>query len=111
MKDEIYAIKQGLKLLPIGLLDFLKKIFIFCFVYGRSFCVIAAFSVCIMLLLQELNVPLDICRMVMKLMLIVGQIIPAASYIGVISEDPHAEGSTEICFLGWIILSVLIWYL
>lgn len=111
MKLEIEVIKEGLKLLPSGLWDFFKKAFVFCFFYGRLFAVIAAFSVLIMQLLKVLGVPLDICKIVSKLVIIIGQIIPAASYIGVINEDPNTEGSTDICFSGWIILSLLIWYL
>lgn len=108
MKDEIDAIKAGFKSLPRGLWDFFKKILVFCFFYGRLFTVIAAFSILIMQLLKVFGVPLDICILVLKLMVIIGQIIPAASYIGVIKEDPYTEGSTDICFSGWIILSLLI---
>ena len=111
MNDEIAAIKEGLKSLPRGLWDFIKKIAVFCFFYGRLFVVIAAASFGIMLLLKLLGVPLDACIIVMKLALTVGQIIPAASYIGVINDDPNVEGSMDICFSGWLILSILIWYL
>ena len=111
MKDEIYIIKEGLKLLPKGLLDFLKKVFVFCFFYGRLFAVVVAFSILIMQLLKVFGVPLDVCKTVAKLVIIVGQIIPAASYICVINEDQYTEGSTDICFSGWLILSALIWYL
>lgn len=111
MKDEIYVIKEGFKSLPRGLWDFFKKAFVFCFFYGRLFVVIAAVSIGIAQLLKVLGAPLDTCIIVMKLVLIIGQIIPAASYIGVINEDAHTEGSADICFSGWLILSVLIWYL
>jgi hypothetical protein len=111
MKDEINAIKEGLKSLPSGLWDFFKKILVFLFFYGRLFVVIAAFSILIMLFLRALGVSLDICMIVLKITLIIGQIIPAASYIQVITEDPNIEGSPDICFSGWLILSVLIWYL
>lgn len=111
MKDEIDAIKEGFKSLPVGLWDFFKKIFVFCFFYGRLFVVIAAVSVGIWKLLEVLGAPLDTCALVAKILITVGQIIPATSYIGVINDDPHCEGSTDICFSGWLILSLLIWHL
>ena len=111
MKSEIDVIKKGLKLLPSGLWDFVKKIFVFCFFYGRLFVVITAFSIGIAELLKILGIPIEICKIVSKIALIVGQIIPAASYVGIISEDSNVEGSTDFCFFGWLILSVFIWYL
>lgn len=111
MKHEIDAIKEGFKSLPSGLWDFFKKIIVFSFLYGRLFVCVAAASIGIMQLLKVFGVPLDTCVIVMKLVLTVGQIIPAASYVGVINDDPNVEGSTDVCFSGWLILSVLIWYL
>jgi hypothetical protein len=111
MNDEIDAIKKGLKVLPSGLWGFFKKVFVFCFFYGRLFIVIGVLSIGIMQILKELGVPLDARKIVAKLVIIVGQIIPAASYLGVINEDPNTEGSSDICFFGWLILSVWIWYL
>lgn len=111
MKDEIESIKEGFKSLPRGLWDFFKKIVVFCFFYGRLFAVVVAFSILIMQLLKAFGVPSDICILVLKLLVIIGQIIPATSYIGLINEDPNVEGSTDICFSGWVILSLYFWYL
>lgn len=110
MKDEIDAIKEGFKSLPRGLWDFIKKVLVFCFFYGRLCIIPALLAIGLMFLLKILGVPVDICTIVMKLTLIIGQIIPAASYAGVINEDPNVEGSMDICFSGWIISSILIWY-
>ena len=111
MKDEIDAIKEGLKLMPSGWWDFFKKSYVFCFLYGRLFAVVSAFSALIMMLLKALGVPLDICVLVMKILITVGQIIPAASYIAMINNEPNCEGSTDICFSGWIITSLWVWLL
>lgn len=111
MKSEIDVIKSGFKSIPRGLLDFFKKILVFSFLYGRLFAVVAALSIFIMQILRVFGVPLDICILIAKLFIIIGQIIPAASYVGAINEDQNIEGSTDICFSGWIILSLLIWYL
>lgn len=111
MKTEVDAIKEGLKLLPKGLWEFFKKIIVFSFFYGRLFLVVAALSLGIMQLLKALGVPLDICIVVSKVALTIGQIIPAASYIGVINDDPNCEGSTDICFSGWLFISIWIWCL
>ena len=106
----IESIKEGLKALLSCLWDFIKKVFVFCFVYGL-FCVIPALlALGLMFLLKILGVPVDICKTVMKIALIIGQIIPAAGYAGMINEDHNVEGSIDICFSGWIISSILIWY-
>ena len=110
MEDEIDAIKEGFKLLPKGLWDFFKKIAVFSFIYGRLLVVVAAVSFGIWKLLAVLGVPSDTCVLVTKILITVGQIIPATSYIGAINDDPYCEGSTDICFSGWLILSLLIWY-
>ena len=110
MQEEVEAIKQGLKSLPRGLWDFIKKALVFCFFYGRLCIVPVVFALGLMFLLKILGVPVDICIIVMKIALIIGQIIPAAGYTGLINSDPNAEGSTDICFSGWIIISILIWY-
>lgn len=111
MQKEIDAIKEGLKSLPSGLWDFFKKACVFCFLYGRLCIVPALLSLGLMWLLKTLSVPLDICTIVMKLGFIIGQIIPAASYAGMIKGDPNVEGSMDVCFAGWIIISILIWYI
>lgn len=107
---EIELIKEGLKRLPGGLWVFFKKAYVFCFFYGRLCVVPVLLSLGLMWLLKTLGVPLDTCTMVMKLVLIIGQIIPAASYAGVIKDDPNVEGSMDVCFSGWIIISILIWF-
>ena len=111
MKTELDAIKEGLKSLPSGLWDFFKKVIVFSFFYGRLSFVVAVFSLGLLQLLKALCVPLDICIVIAKVVFTVGQIIPAASYIGVINEDPNCEGSTDICFSGWIIISIWFWCL
>ena len=111
MKTELDAIKEGLKSLPSGLWDFIKKLIVFSFFYGRLFMVVVALSLGIMQLLKVLGVPLDTSIVVAKVVLTIGQIIPAASYIGVINEDPNCEGSTDICFSAWTIFAVWLWFL
>lgn len=111
MKTELDVIKKGLKLLPSGLWDFIKKVLVFAFFYGRLFVVVAALSLGIMQLLKALGVPLDACIVVSKVVITIGQIIPAASYIGVINEDPNCEGSTDICFSAWVIFSIWLWFM
>lgn len=110
MRMEIEAIKEGLKSLPGSFWEFIKKVLVFCFLYGRMCIVPAMLSLGLMWLLKELGVSLDICKTVMKLGLIIGQIIPAASYAGVLKDDPNVEASIDVCFSGWIIISILIWY-
>ena len=110
MQTEIENIKEGLKTLPSGLWAFFKKAYVFCFVYGRLCIFPVALSLGLMWLLKIFGVPLDTCALVMKLGLIIGQIIPAASYAGVIKDDPNVEGSMDVCFSGWIIISILIWF-
>lgn len=110
MDLEIELIKAGLKSLLRSLWDFVKKIYVFCFFYGRLCVIPVIFAVALMQLLKVFGVPLDICMTVMKLCLIIGQVVPAASYAGVINEDPNVEGSMDICFSGWIIISILVWF-
>ena len=107
----IESIKEGLKVLLGSLWGFIKKVYVFCFIYGL-FCVIPAlFALGLMLLLKILGVPVDVCKTVMKIALIIGQIIPASGYAGTINEDHNVEGSMDICFSGLIIVSILIWYI
>lgn len=104
------SIQEGMKSLLGNLWDFIKKAYVFCFLYGL-FCIIPVLlALGLMFLLKILGVPVDICTIVMKISLIIGQIIPAAGYAGVIKDDPKVEGSMDICFSGWIIVSILIWY-
>lgn len=110
MKMELDLIKSGLKSLLGNLWDFAKKVCVFCFVYGRLCVVPVILSLGLMQLLKLFGVPLDVCTTVMKFSLIIGQIVPAASYAGLINEDPNVEGSMDICFSGWIIISILVWY-
>ena len=107
---ELDLIKSGFKSLLGNLWDFAKKVYVFCFFYGRLCVVPVIFSLGLMQLLKLFGVPLDIYKTVMKLSLIIGQVIPASSYAGLINEDPNVEGSMDICFSGWIIISILIWF-
>ena len=107
---ELYLIKSGLKSLLSNLWDFVKKVFVFGFFYGRLCIVPVVLSMGLMQLLKVFGVPMDTCKTVMKVSLIIGQVIPAASYAGLVEEDPNMEGSIDLCFSGWIIISILIWY-
>ena len=109
MRLEIEIIKEGMKSLLSSLWDFIKKVLVFCFFYGRLFIFPVLFALALKFLLKTLGIPINICTIVMKIALIIGQIIPAAGYAGLISEDPNFEGSMDICFSGWIIISILIW--
>ena len=110
MRMEVDLIKDGLKSLLRSLWDFIKKVFVFCFFYGRLCIFPALLGIGLMFLLKISGVPVDICTIVMKLTFIIGQIIPAAGYAGMINADQNVEGSMDICFSGWIIFSILIWY-
>ena len=110
MQIILESIKDGMKQLFHNLWDFIKKACVFCFFYGLFEGIPVVFSLVLMYLLKTLGIPVDICTVVMKVALIIGQIIPAAGYAGVINDDPNAEGSMDVCFSGMIICSISIWY-
>lgn len=104
------SIMEGLKALLASLWDFIKKAYVFCFLYGLYETIPVSFSLGLMYLLKISGVSVDIYKTVAKVTLIIGQIIPTAGYAGVINHDHIVEGSMDICFSGCIILSILIWY-
>ena len=104
------CIREGMKPLLRHFWDFFKKAYVFCFLYGLFEIIPGLFSLGLMYLLKILGVPVDICAIVMKVTLIIGQIIPAAGYAGAINNDPNVEGSMDVCFSGMIICAISIWY-
>lgn len=110
MQTVLASIRGGMEPLFQNLWDFFKKAYVFCFFYGLFEIIPVLFSLGLMYLLKVLGVPVDICAIVMKVALIIGQIIPGAGYAGVINDDPNVEGSMDVCFSGMIICSISIWY-
>ena len=110
MQTVLESIREGIKPLFCNLWDFIKKAYVFCFIYGLFEIIPILFSMGLMYLLKILGVPVDVYTIVTKVALIIGQIIPAAGYTGAINDDPNVEGSMDICFSGMIICSILIWY-
>ena len=110
MQTVLESIRGGIKPLFQNLWDFFKKAYVFCFIYGLFEGIPVIFSLGLMYLLKTLGVPVDIYTVVTKVALIIGQIIPAAGYAGVIKDDPNVEGSMDVCFSGMIICSISIWY-
>ena len=110
MWDELEVISEGIKVIKRNLLDFVKKVLVFIFLFSRMECVVVIPSLSILGILHLFHVPAEICDIVFKIMLLVGQIIPAASYAGAITVDKTIEGSMDVCFAGVIICLLSIWY-
>ena len=110
MWDELEIISEGIKVIKCNLFDFVKKVPAFIFIYSRMECLVVIPSLAIFWILHLLNIPEKTCDITFKVMLLVGQIIPAASYAGAITVDKTIEGSMDVCFTGVIICSLLIWH-
>ena len=110
MDTVLEAIRGGIKPLFSNLWEFFKKAYVFCFIYGLFEIIPALLSIGLMYLSKVLGAPVDITKIVLKVSLIIGQIIPAAGYAGVINDDPNVEGSMDVCFSGIIICVLSIWY-
>ena len=110
MRDELEVISHGIKIIKQNLLNFFKKILVFVFFYSRMFVPVIIVSLATFYVLKFIGVPTEVGSIVFKIILLVGQIIPAASYAGIITNDKNVEGSMDVCFSGIIISSLLIWY-
>lgn len=110
MWDEIAAISEGLIAIKRNIFDFIKKVLVFIFLYGRMIFIPLCLAFCAYFILDFIGINEQHSSAICKAILILGQIFPAASYAGVISNDPNAEGSMDICFAGAIIVSLIIWY-
>lgn len=110
MRDELEVIQTGLKIIKKSIFDYLKNIPAFIFLYGRVFAINVLFALSVSLILDFFGISNDTVAFVFKLLLLIGQIIPAASYAGAITTDKTIEGSMDICYSGLIISSLLIWY-
>lgn len=110
MRDELEVIQTGLRIIRKSIFDYLKNIPAFLFLYGRIFALMLLLALFVSLILDHFGISNATAAFVFKLLLLIGQIIPAASYAGAITIDKTIEGSMDICFSGLIISSLLIWY-
>ena len=108
--EEFEIISYGIKAIKQSLFDFVKKIPAFVFFYSRMFVPVVIVGLATFYILKILGISIEVGSIIFKIILMVGQIIPAASYAGIITNNKNVEGSMDICFSGVIISSLLIWY-
>ena len=107
---ELQAIKEGFVIIRKKIIYFIQKALVFLFLYGRMNVFPVIFALGLFWMLNVIGASTTSSITVFKLSLIIGQLIPMASYAGIIHNDPNVEGSMDICFAGAIIVSMLVWY-
>ena len=105
-------VMHSLKLVGVHFLNFLKRLYLFVFFWGRYACISYPLAIIIPLALRaKLGFPHAMAMTITKVLLTIAPILPTAAYAQLKEEDYNDEFSMDLCFAVWVITIVYAWWI
>lgn len=105
-------ISHALKLVCNHFWNFIKRLYLFAFFWGRFALISYGVAVLIPVSLHTyLSMPHTVSMTIMKILLTIAPILPTAVYAECKEEDYYDELSMDLCFAVWVITIVYAWWI
>jgi hypothetical protein len=109
MKEKVI---HSLSLVGVHFWNFVKRLYLFAFFWGRYACVSYPLAIIIPMFLGiKLGLPYAMAMTITKVLLTIAPLLPTAVYAECKEEDYEDEFSMDLCFATWMITIVYAWWI